>query len=782
MEVKPYYPFLEKRPTKHKEIAFDADTLDYIKMNHDQELQTILEQCEVQLDFTKDSYNSVITLSPSKTKKKCSQQLWQERVGRVQLFLRSFVKSEVSIAPELFDEITRRWGELNSTQDLSNYLVVFNSHSRLAQIVGKEDFVNEEELKLKELIHAAEKDTELMKSVVETVETGFSRSRLILLKKSGICERLQDQHPHICISFGVNFDKLCLKGPVSLLQEIRVEIYQFISKMVEQTVELSTNLINVLKRPAVSDFTQHLLKQKDIQAYFVFDEIKGSNEVEVVGVGSQSVEEAKIELQNVTQDNSFHFTREDALVLDGRCWKEFCLEIISKFKVEMFVERSSSTIWVSGIADDVEECLKKIKDFFDANTILHNTLPLDHGTTRFIVEKWTSKLDEVKKDLATCQLDIRPSSDVEGIHVSGTAEGVKKGISRLQDLAKAVHKDKVPIDKPGMKKTFLQGNGPELLKAIEYSNNCVILTQERNEDEVKSPPKFVCSYLTQEGKKISVFKGDITNHRVDAIVNAANENLKPGGGLAAAIVRAGGPEIQTECNTFTKGGNVLLEGRALVTTAGRLPCDKVIHTVGPKWDPGEDEEGKQLKERVLNYAITNCLKEAKSLTTIAIPAVSSGVYRFPRDLCARVILDAVLNFCKKNPICALKEIHLVNIDDPTESEFEREMRKRFAGEMTFIDNEKSDIAGSGRSIASSQTPRSIRNQTFRDLESPRSAQNIQNTEKDSDLVTGLGKSIASSQILRSTQKQNSQDLERPRSAQNIRITVKVGDLATEKVK
>ncbi|KAL9974244.1 hypothetical protein ACROYT_G011259 [Oculina patagonica] len=733
--VEPYYPFLEKPPKRCTEVTVDAAVFDFIKKNHDQELQAILEECEVLVEVTKESHNSIITIFPSE--KKCSHQLLQEKAGRVELFLTSFVKIEVDIAPELFDEIARRWEELNSFQDLPNYLVVFNAHSRLAQIVGKKDFVNQEQLKLKELINAAEKDTELMKSVVEVFETEFQRSRLILLKMSGICERLEDRHPHLSITFDVNFDKLCLKGPVSLLQEVRLEVYQFISKVVEQTVELSKNLINVLKRSQVSDFTQHLLKQKDIQAYFVYDEIKGSTDVLIVGVSSQSVTEAEIELKNVIQEKSLHLTRENALVLEGSRWKEFHSEVISKFKVGIFAERSSSTVWVSGIADDVEECYKKIKDFFDANTILHETLPLDHGTTRFIVEKWSSKLDEIKKDLATCYLDIKASSEVEGIEVSGTNEGLKKCISRLQDLAKAVQKDKVPIDKPGMKKFFLQDRrGPELLKTIEDSNHCVILTKERNENEVevKPPPKLICSYLTQEGKTISVFKGDITNHRVDAIVNAANENLRHAGGLAGAIVRAGGQEIQTECNRFTRGGKVLPEGRALVTTAGKLPCDKVIHTVGPKWDPEEDEEGKQLKERVLKYAITNCLKEARSLRTIAIPAVSSGVYGFPRELCARVILDAVLDFCKRNPFCTLKEIHLVNIDDPTVSEFEKETRKRFAGEMTFSDNGESSLAGFDMSIASSLTPRSTRIQNFQELVTTRSAQSIRITVKVADLA------------------------------------------------
>ena len=125
-------------------------------------------------------------------------------------------------------------------------------------------------------------------------------------------------------------------------------------------------------------------------------------------------------------------------------------------------------------------------------------------------------------------------------------------------------------------------------------------------------------------------KGDITTLTVDAIVNAANKHLQHGGGVALAIVRRGGPSIQEESDKLAP----IETGQAVITSGGKLPAKWVIHTVGPVWGEG-DEENK------LRKAITNSLKLADDhgLHSIAFPAVSAGIYRFPLDRCAQILIE-----------------------------------------------------------------------------------------------------------------------------------------------
>jgi O-acetyl-ADP-ribose deacetylase len=139
--------------------------------------------------------------------------------------------------------------------------------------------------------------------------------------------------------------------------------------------------------------------------------------------------------------------------------------------------------------------------------------------------------------------------------------------------------------------------------------------------------------------KITFVRGDITEQDVDAIVNAANHSLLGGGGVDGAIHRRGGPEILAECQKLRleKYPDGLPTGQAVATTAGRLKARWVIHTVGPTYAESKD------KSPLLADCFRNSLAVADELgaRTVAFPAISTGVYRWPVDDAARIALEAV---------------------------------------------------------------------------------------------------------------------------------------------
>jgi O-acetyl-ADP-ribose deacetylase (regulator of RNase III) len=133
--------------------------------------------------------------------------------------------------------------------------------------------------------------------------------------------------------------------------------------------------------------------------------------------------------------------------------------------------------------------------------------------------------------------------------------------------------------------------------------------------------------------------GDITEQDVDAVVNAANSSLLGGGGVDGAIHRRGGPAILEECRTLraSRYGRGLPAGQAVATTGGRLPARWVIHTVGPVWSATED------RSDVLASCYRESLRDADRLgaRTVAFPAISTGVFRWPMADAARIALSAV---------------------------------------------------------------------------------------------------------------------------------------------
>jgi O-acetyl-ADP-ribose deacetylase (regulator of RNase III) len=157
-------------------------------------------------------------------------------------------------------------------------------------------------------------------------------------------------------------------------------------------------------------------------------------------------------------------------------------------------------------------------------------------------------------------------------------------------------------------------------------------------------------------------KSDITERNVYAIVNAANSRLLHGGGVAGSIVRKGGRIIQEENNKI----NYVPTGSAVITSAGRLQCDYVIHAVGPQMGEGEDSKLKNVIQSIMKLANENFF------TSISIPAISSGIFGFPKDKCATILIEESLKFPKENPDTSVQLVEFCILDDETYKYFENE--------------------------------------------------------------------------------------------------------------
>ena len=165
-----------------------------------------------------------------------------------------------------------------------------------------------------------------------------------------------------------------------------------------------------------------------------------------------------------------------------------------------------------------------------------------------------------------------------------------------------------------------------------------------------------------DGKTIKIVQGDITKTKVDAIVNAANEGLRGGGGVDGAIHRAGGPVIMEETRKIGRCPT----GQAVITGAGNLPAKYVIHTVGPVWRGGGEGEAELLESA---YASSLKLAREHGVTSIAFPSISTGIYGFPIEKAAPIAIGAVLDHLKAHT--TLQEIQFVLFSKPDYEVYQR---------------------------------------------------------------------------------------------------------------
>lgn len=172
-------------------------------------------------------------------------------------------------------------------------------------------------------------------------------------------------------------------------------------------------------------------------------------------------------------------------------------------------------------------------------------------------------------------------------------------------------------------------------------------------------------------QRLQLIHGDITQSSVDAIINAANTRLEHGGGVAAAIARQGRPTIQLESDAWVQEHGPITHDTPALTTGGKLASRHVIHTVGPIWGEG-DEDHK------LSMAIQSALRlaSAHGFQSVALPAVSTGIYGFPKARGAQVILDAILAYFNGQSDSSLSHIEITLIDENSVEIFAAEFDSR----------------------------------------------------------------------------------------------------------
>jgi O-acetyl-ADP-ribose deacetylase (regulator of RNase III) len=164
-------------------------------------------------------------------------------------------------------------------------------------------------------------------------------------------------------------------------------------------------------------------------------------------------------------------------------------------------------------------------------------------------------------------------------------------------------------------------------------------------------------------------QGDITRQATDVIVNAANSGLMGGGGVDGAIHRAGGSAILEECKKIVLRQGRLPAGKAVITTAGKMPAKHVIHTVGPIWRGGDNNEPEQLASA---YRESLKLAATKKQSSVSFPSISTGAYGYPVELAAPIALGEVVSFLREN--ISITEVSFVLHDPRTLSIYAAALR------------------------------------------------------------------------------------------------------------
>lgn len=487
--------------------------------------------------------------------------------------------------------------------------------------------------------------------------------------------------------------KVEIRAPSNTVHRISAAVWEAVANMNELRIEMSQNAVELLRSTAGRVFMNNQFTANNLQAALAFDSERKDNVI-VMGMKTEVAEKASKLLKRLVIEECLDLDEDQAQLEKSEKWCQLRNDLTEKRILSLFFDRSNKKIWLVGTKDDVLFALGAVKRFLKENTIVSIVVSLPRGCRRFLTrhrEKELRQIEEELKDYSTRVKRVASEND-EDLVVSGTTDGVQRCTSLIQNLASKIVNQKILLNKPGMRRVLDRSQGKKLLSLLENENKCVIEQFIHPKDDSSKKPlnvegtnekkkESIRSFLTPEGKYILLFQDNICNRNVDVIVNAASSKLHHAAGVSKAIAEAAGEVMKDECERYIVDRGPILDGQVAVTSAGKLPFKKVIHAVGPFWRKEASREkamGKSPREeKLLRYAVTNALDAAKSYQSVAIPAIGTGIYECPRELCAQIMVDSALQFFQENAGCRLSEIQFTSIQDDVVKAFVREMDSRF---------------------------------------------------------------------------------------------------------
>ncbi|CAL9707735.1 unnamed protein product [Knipowitschia caucasica] len=502
-----------------------------------------------------------------------------------------------------------------------------------------------------------------------------------ILNESG----LQKAAKNISSDLSFNFDKgvLTIDGMQGEVFRLKTWILEKKMSLEKKLLEIPNPLQEFLQNVDVKQLSQDQFTSRGVCA-FVSLEKKG---IYLIGSSEQFISDAEKKLRSVLMVQTLNY--QDKQVVKLKMWSTLVGKMLDTYntstKQTLQIKEQEQKIVIAGYSVPVTEVAEHLSKFIhDYSKVQERVRVKSCAVVHFIKKKKLEEWNRIAKDN---QVIAEFDPERPKFTISGPRIHVHEAKSLYHKLANSLLNDTLQVQKPGAKKFFMT-QGAYFLSTVLNDVGCAVilhpdLPDDDNDDECGDLSEVeegscMVQVKTMRGVEVLVRKADMSKLKVDAVVNAANEDLQHIGGLALALLNAAGRDLQRDCDNFIKQNGKLPAGQTFVTRSYRLPCKHVIHAVGPKYT----ENGAKLAHFLLNLVVKDCLTKAEKYrcTSVAIPAISSGIFGFPVDLCAETIAQAVREYCDdpENQQVALRQVHLVDNIDKTVKALADAVKREFS--------------------------------------------------------------------------------------------------------
>ncbi|XP_070832442.1 poly(ADP-ribose) polymerase family member 14-related sequence 1 isoform X2 [Chaetodon trifascialis] len=554
-------------------------------------------------------------------------------------------------------------------------VVVSDKANGVLSVAGRAADANRLEQTLCEVVSEIARRVQREKFSV-TREIEVSQPIFHILCQAGLQDKLQCVYPELKMSFSrgsLGFTVTGLSNEVIAASKV---ICEALFALKRQNLKMDNFVLDLLREEQQEELTNTLLTSNGINAVFEIS----AHTVQLLAVSDRDLHDAEDHLRRLLI--SQYIEVEDTNVLKKPEWDHLVSQLKNannKPCKKIGIRTTGQQVVVSGHKDTVTRVSSELDDFLTQNAQVEETAVVKPNVkVEYIKKLDTSWLEQMNDKVVV-------SYRKEAICLSGSRADVAECKTLVQNLVSSLVFESLNFSMPGVKK-FFQDKKALYVNSVWAETDCLVqLVDEASDGQGGAAhsqvPKPLCQFQTPDGVEIAVCKADMCSYPVHAVVNASNQYLIHDGGLSEALLNAAGPQLQDECHKIINSKGQLKPGDSVITGAGgQLCCRKVIHAVGPMFDPANLQKAVAQLKRAVKGSLELAAKDG--CVSVALPAISRNL-GFPLNLCAVTIVKAVKEHCDdKYDDNTLKKIHFVNNDDAAVKAMEAAVRLEYGNAVS----------------------------------------------------------------------------------------------------
>ncbi|KAK6178592.1 hypothetical protein SNE40_013346 [Patella caerulea] len=654
----PHIGVLPKKPVKITLTECDKYKMMFIyeSETNKQQFQSKMTENNTLIEWSKDISDVLLSCTVSKEMKdarKLSKNWTKMCEKHFQDYLGSLKIRDFKLLNEVSELV---WKEItNLNKDDVNIFKGSDSSSSIIIVGHDAPQYQEMESSIQQIQQRIEEDFERKKQEVsETMKLKYPYS---VLESLGFLDIVLEKYQHLQILKKTSDLEIELKGIFSDITAAKVTIYELLQNFkTSQMKNFSKTQIKILFTKDVHDF---IIKEKfqGDKSIAVWLKNEEGVSIDVFAKDKKSLNLAESVLNDVVCCKHLPVDKESVSLLTQPKWQDLNEDIKNTYPdLVKICPISAEDVEITAFSEVMQMVEASVAQFFEENTTYEKITQYGSAKDRFFKNHYEPQVKDLELKLESCKVIIQ-MKDAKGIVFKGTKQGIMKAQEHLKELySKIICKEK-NINSSSYCKFIQSEKGKRTVSNIERMFRCTIEVEEETIDTTNS---LNCASFQLKNTQILVVKGDITDLNVDVIVNAANDRLQHIGGLAGHILQKGGQIIQDECKAHIQEHGQVYDGDCMMSGSGRLNCKKIVHAVGPRWAGGHSNESKILSTTILR---TLELIMTHGYSSVALPAISTGIFGYPVKNATKVIVQAIAHHFERVPQSPIKSIYLIDIQN-----------------------------------------------------------------------------------------------------------------------